>query len=114
MADMDALRRRLLRLAERTSLTFGVAGLAWWVAFPVDVGTAARDALERVAALQAGAAPAGLPDQSLWSPERVIAWLKALSEAAPPPIAVLRVAKIGLEVPVLRGTDDRTLDRAVG
>ena len=30
------------------------------------------------------------------------------------PLAVLRIPKLRLEVPVLPGTDDRTLDRAVG
>ena len=40
--------------------------------------------------------------------------VKALSEPAPAPLAVLRIPKIRLEVPVLPGTDDRTLDRAVG
>ena len=45
---------------------------------------------------------------------RVSAWRKALSEPAPAPLAVLRIPKIRLEVPVLPGTDDRTLDRAVG
>ena len=57
---------------------------------------------------------AGTPDQSLWSPNRVSAWRKALSDPAPAPLAVLRIPKIRLEVPVLPGTDDRTLDRAVG
>ena len=54
------------------------------------------------------------PDLSLWDPERITAWRRALSEPAPPPLAVLRIPKIRLEVPVLRGTDDFTLNRAVG
>ena len=37
-----------------------------------------------------------------------------MSEPAPPPLAVLRIPKIRLEVPVLPGTDDVTLNRAVG
>jgi sortase A len=38
------------------------------------------------------------------------------SETGPPaaPLAVLRIPKIHLEVPVLEGTDDVTLDRGVG
>ena len=35
-------------------------------------------------------------------------------EMAPPPVAMLRIPKIHLEVPVLPGTDDRTLDHGVG
>ena len=39
---------------------------------------------------------------------------RALNEPAPPPLAVLRIPKIRLEVAVLPGTDDFTLNRAVG
>ena len=108
------LRRRLLLLAERTSWAFGLVGLVWWGAFHIGVATSTRHDLERFAALQVVATQAGTPDQSLWSPNRVSAWRKALSEPAPAPLAVLRIPKIRLEVPVLPGTDDRTLDRGVG
>ena len=74
-----------------------------------------RQSLERFATLKKSIAlPAGTPDQSLWSPKRVSAWQKALSHPAPVPLAVLRIPKIHLEAPVLPGTDDSTLDRAVG
>ena len=108
------LRRRLLLLAERMSWAFGLVGLVLWGASHIEVATSTRHDLERFAALQGVATQAGTPDQSLWSPNRVSAWRKALSEPAPAPIAVLRIPKIRLEVPVLPGTDDRTLDRAVG
>ena len=45
--------------------------------------------------------------------ERMDAFLKSV-ESTPPPLAVLRIPKLGLEVPVLEGTDDVTLDRGVG
>jgi len=56
----------------------------------------------------------GAPDQSLWSPVRVRAW-----EAGPQPstghaLAVLRIPRINLEVPVFEGTDDATLDLGLG
>ncbi len=111
---MDAPRRRLLRLAERTSWTLGLIGLVGWSVFHIGVATGTRHDLWRFAALQALAPRADTPDQSLWSPQRVSAWRKALSEPAPAPLAVLRITKIRLEVPVLPGTDDGTLDRAVG
>jgi sortase A len=111
---MEALRRRLLLLAEKTSWAFGVVGLAWWVVFHLGVASSTRHDLERFAALQAVAPHAGTPDQSLWSAKRAIAWREALREPAPAPLAVLRIPKIRLEVPVLPGTDDRTLDRALG
>jgi len=56
----------------------------------------------------------GAPNQSLWSPERVRAWHQSLAAAAPAAVAVLRIPKIGLEVPVLEGTDDANLDSGVG
>jgi sortase A len=53
-------------------------------------------------------------DVSLWSEKRIVAFEKSMSKQFPLPLAVLRVPKIHLEVPVLDGTDDLTLNRAVG
>jgi sortase A len=111
---MEPLRHRFLLLVEATSWALGLAGLLWWGAFQVEVATSARSDLARFEALRPVTLDARMPDQSLWSPVRIDAWRQALSEPAPPPLAVLRIAKINLEVAVLRGTDDRTLDRAVG
>jgi sortase A len=109
-------RDRWARLwAERTAWAFGVVCLATWGVLYVDGIAGARYELERFALLQAAAAlqtPA--PDLSLWDPERISAWRRALNAPAPPPLAVLRIPKIRLEVPVLPGTDDFTLNRAVG
>ena len=112
--SMDARRRRLLLLAERTSWALGLAGLVVWGAFHIAVTAWTRHELDLFAALQSVALDAGKPDQSLWSPERVSAWRKTLAEPARAPLGVLRIQKIRLEVPVLPGTDERTLDRAVG
>ncbi len=101
--------------AERTVLAFGIVCLGTWGALYIDGMVGARHELDRFAVLQAAAAPeTSAPDISLWDPERVSAWRLALSEPAPPPLAVLRIPKIHLEVPVLRGTDDVSLNRAVG
>jgi sortase A len=54
------------------------------------------------------------PDFQLWSPKRIAAYKVTLGNAAPPPLAALRIGAIHLEVPVLEGTDDFTLNRAVG
>jgi sortase A len=53
-------------------------------------------------------------DVSLWSEKRIVAFEKSISKHFPLPLAVLRVPKLHLEVPVLDGTDDLTLNRAVG
>ena len=54
------------------------------------------------------------PDQHLWSPERIRAWTDTQTHAAPPPLGILRIPRLGLEVPILEGTDETTLNRAVG
>jgi sortase A len=110
---MDATRIRLLRLTERASWTFGLVGLLWWGTFHVGAATSTRQDLERFAVLRA-ASKAGAPDRSLSPPERLAVWPASLPESVPAPLAVLRIARIRLEVPVLPGTDARTLDRAVG
>jgi len=53
-------------------------------------------------------------DFSLWSEKRVDSYKQSLAQRFDPPLALLRVPKIHLEVPVLEGTDDLTLNRGVG
>ena len=54
------------------------------------------------------------PDFSLWSPQRIKHYQQSLAAQLGPPVALLRIPKIRLEVPVLEGTDELTMDRAVG
>ena len=111
---MAVLGRRLLLLVEGATWLFGVVGLVAWGTYHLWAHAAARLDVERFVTHQDVAPQAGTPDQSLWSSERIVAWRKAVGESAAPPLAVLRIPKLRLEVPVLPGTDDRTLDRAVG
>ncbi len=53
-------------------------------------------------------------DFNLWSMKRVTAFEESLTRHFDPPLAVLEIPKIGLEVPVFDGTDDLTLNRGVG
>ncbi len=53
-------------------------------------------------------------DFSLWSPKRIEQYKTSLAEHFDEPIALLKVSKIGLEVPVFEGTDERVLNRGVG
>src|SRR5687767_14691159 len=108
-------RHRLLLFAERTSWVLGLAGLLWWGAFQLEVARSTRHDLARFAVLQAATLQEeGVVDQTLWSDVRINAWRNLSGEPAAPPVAVLRIPKIGLVVPVLPGTDDRTLDFGVG
>ena len=112
---MSIVRRWLLTLAEGVSWAVGLVGMAVWVWFQIGIAAQTRHDLDRFDALQDEAPYPATPDRSLWSPVRVNAWFKASSEPGPAPLAVLRIPKIGLEVPVLPGTDDRILYyRAVG
>ena len=110
---MVKIARRSWLLAERELWIFGLACLATWGGLRVAAVAGARHEIERFGTLRA-AGEAVQPDQTLWSPERIAAWRDALAEPAPPPLAVLRIPRIGLEVPVLEGTDRVTLDRGVG
>jgi sortase A len=54
------------------------------------------------------------PDFSLWAQKRIAEYKNSLSVHFSSAIAVLRIPKIHLETPLLEGTDDTTLNRAVG
>jgi sortase A len=53
-------------------------------------------------------------DFSLWSAKRVDAYKQSLANKVDRPLAVVRVPKIHLEVPLYNDTDDLTLNRGVG
>jgi len=53
-------------------------------------------------------------DSSLWSNQRLAAYEESLAAHFAPPLAILRIRKFKLEVPVLSGTDDLALNRGVG
>lgn len=60
------------------------------------------------------AEPSFKPDFSLWSEKRIAEYEESLARKLDPPLAQLRICKVRLEVPVLEGTDDLTLNRGVG
>ena len=65
-------------------------------------------------AATADAIQSSKPDMSLWSPQRIKAWEEAQQPSAGHVLAVMRIPAVKLEVPILEGTDDRTLDRGAG
>ncbi len=84
---------------------------------PATEGAAAAAAGPVAAAATAGTAgwpDTGEPDMSLWSPGRVGDYEASLAADFDLPEGVLHIPKISLSVPVLQGTDDLTLNRAVG
>ncbi|MGA8675049.1 MAG: class D sortase [Candidatus Acidiferrales bacterium] len=56
----------------------------------------------------------GIPDFRLWSPQRIRAYQASLTANVPSPLGDLRIPSVRIEVPVLEGTDDLTLNRGVG
>ncbi len=92
-------------------------------------GTDAPPASNRAAADIAAPAPAPPPapprptreltwsgkvDMKLWSPGRIKAYKAALQLETPPTLAILRIPRLELEVPVYDGTTDAVLDLAAG
>ena len=99
--------------AETLSLVLGV-GCLLYVGVHLIVGmTARRAALDRFAELRA-LGRTDTPELTLWSPGRVAAWQRSLTLPREEPLAVLHIPRIGLDVPVLKGTSDATLDRGAG
>ncbi len=68
-------------------------------------------AMSRIAVAQFRAESASHRD---WDSARIRAYQKSLLVKFAPPEAVLRIPKIGLEVPVLEGDDALTLNRGIG
>ena len=68
-------------------------------------------AMSRLAVAQFRAQSASHRD---WDSARIRAYQQSLHVKFPPPEAVLRIPKIGLEVPVLEGDDVLTLNRGAG
>ncbi len=54
------------------------------------------------------------PDFISWSKQRIRQYEESLNAHLAPALAVIRIARIHVEAPVLEGTDDVTLNRGVG
>jgi sortase A len=100
--------------AERLAWAVAIGCLGVWGFFRVPGMVGARREIARFEAVRAATPRDTSPDLSLWSPQRIQAWRDALRQPAPPPLGVLRIRRIALEVPVLEGTSEWTLNRAVG
>ena len=68
----------------------------------------------RQAAIESFKPHAQVPDQSLWSPERVRDYEASLAAVNEAPLAILRIPDLGLEVPVYASASDLHLNRGAG
>jgi sortase A len=117
MQTMSPIGARKLRNVERILLVIGLALLAGWAAARFHGSMASDSAIKRFYANTSsisGSASAAEVDFTQWSPQRVTAYKDSLALKKDLPLAILRIPKIHLEVPVFNDTDDLTLNRGVG
>ncbi len=134
-------KRKALIWIERILLVSGLALVGFYGAARMESWLASRAALKHFTADEALAQPGTESDLdnlapnleggssepleppnvdfSLWGEQRIKAYRQNIgkhtrTESAGTPLAVLRIPKISLEAPLLDGTDDLTLNHAVG
>lgn len=114
---------RSLHRIERILLLLGLALGSIYVAARIHGALLSRAAISMMSPSHAESSVTGdqrqhldvsPADFSLWSEKRIEGYKESLVAHVGPPLAILRVAKIHLEVPVLEGTDDLILNRGVG
>lgn len=98
-----------LRVAEVACFGAGLALIGVYLGARVVGEVGRQQELDRFGQVRAAAI-----DTRMWSPARVEHYRQSLAADVGAPLAVLRIPKIGLEVPVLDGTDDLRLNRGVG
>jgi sortase A len=111
-----------IRRVERILLVIGLTFLAVWAAARLYRTMGSRAAIARFQANHATDSASESPDPAsdppidfqLWSIQRISAYKDSLTKKMSAPLAILRIPKIGLEVPVFNDTDDLTLNRGVG
>ena len=106
----------LLRRLQKALAIVGVILIVVFVAAEVGGRLMASLALQRFKETyeKPNLGPDAPVDFSLWSAQRIRDYKESLSQKADVPLAVLRIPKLSLEVPVFDGTDDLTLNRGAG
>lgn len=108
-------RAGTVRHSEGILLAAGLALLGIWAAVRVHGNIASHAAIERFqSALTNPRRTSGGVDFTQWSPQRIAAYQDSLRTKTDMPLAILRISKINLEVPVFNDTDDLTLNRGLG
>jgi sortase A len=127
MREMVSSGLMKIRKGERIFLAIGLTLLAIWAGARIYGSIASRAAINlfranttavsgtgNSARLKDGSLADSRVDFTLWNPKRIIAYKESLSSKTDLPLAILRIPKINLEVPVFNDTDDLTLNRGVG
>jgi len=112
---LSARSRTFSKIVEAVAWAAGIVCLAYVGVRHVDSVTSNRESMRRFTELTTADHRRGRSvDVTLWSEARIKAWQSTRDSAGPTPLAILRIPRIRLEVPVLEGTDELTLNRAVG
>ncbi len=108
------------RLIEALTWLAGLALVGAYIVMRGSAADAAEHEISRMSEARAQYAANGrsalrsaVPDTSSWSPKRLAAYRESLRHETSP-AAVLRIPRLGLQVPVYEGTDDDTLNRGAG
>ena len=107
---------------ERLLLAVGVLLLSFYLIALADAMLSSRLALWRFQTARARSGTSSLAAQqprdgavfALWSATRIAAYRSSLALNIPPPLATLRIPRLGFTAPVFEGTDDLTLNRGLG
>jgi len=98
-----------------------LGGVALLVVFFQIRGSTERQREEGVRVFHAAVESAGqleqpewTPNQELWADKRIREYEESLKVEAGPPLALLTIDKLDIEVPVYNGTDEFNLNRGVG
>jgi sortase A len=121
-----AVAMKLKRYLQRLLLLAGILLLAFYGAAKLHQVILSRSAMksfettreaqlnERSKESHAVQPVASAPGFVSWSEQRIKHYEESLDEHLAAPLAVLRIARIHVEAPVLEGTDDLTLNRGLG
>ncbi len=122
-------RKRFLTVLQWLLIAAGVVLIGIWAGFRIHASAgrdadlrrfaeareAARTAVPSTPTTSARDLPTELPvDTTLWGEKRIAEYRESLDQDSGPPLAILRVPAIDLEVAVLAGTGDLALNRGVG
>lgn len=105
---------RTLRVIEYAAWAIGIALVGFYALSRSQSAAARASDIESFAQAKATLPATAPPDFSLWAEGRIRKYRESLEEDLGLPMAILRIPRIDVEVPVLEGTSDPVLDRAVG
>ncbi|MCI0441839.1 class D sortase [bacterium] len=111
--DQVSSKHKVRLLLARILRVMGIACLATYFLFRMYCSLWNYAAVEAITVQNTTSNPSDV-DFSLWDSKRIKAYKDSLIKKIDPPLAVLKVNRIGLVVSVYEGTDDLTLDRGAG